>query len=89
MNKQDKDILELNYRRGVVLKKEMVDSCFAVSDVSINSKDSEYTESSMGLMKMSMQLGSKDTTRSQKPTINNVKSIWRLGSTIAAKPQQF
>ena len=64
MNQSKKEILDLNYKRGVVLKKEMPDSCFAVSDVSLNSQESDYTESSMGLMKMSMQLGSKDTTRS-------------------------
>lgn len=87
MNKSNKDILELNYKRGVVLKKEMPDSCFAVSDVSLNSQESDYTESSMGLMKMSMQLGLKDTTRSQQHTINNVQSIMRVGSTIVSKPQ--
>lgn len=70
----------------MVLKKEMTDSKFAVSDVSLGSQESEYTESSMAsLMKMTFQLGSKETTQSQR--INDVRNTFRVGSTIV-KPQK-
>ena len=78
---------DLNYKkRGVVLKKEMTDSKFAVSDVSLGSHESDYTGSDMtSLMKMTFQLGSKETTQSQH--INNVQKPIRIGSTII-KPQK-
>ena len=64
----------------------MTDSKFAVSDVSLGSQESEYTESSMAsLMKMTFQLGSKETTQSQR--INDVRNTFRVGSTIV-KPQK-
>lgn len=59
----------------------MADSQFAVSDASIESHDSYYSETSMeSLMKATFELGSKETTQSQR--INNVKSTFRLGSMI-------
>lgn len=85
MNQNNKETLDLNYRKGVVLKKEMTDSKFAVSDVSLGSQDSEYTESSMAsLMQQTFQLHSKETTQSQR--INNVQSVLRQGSYIV-KPK--
>lgn len=62
----------------------MTDSKFAVSDVSLGSQSSETESSMASLMKVTWQLGYKETTQSLQ--INNVRNTFRLGSMI--KPQK-